>query len=126
MFLVCLTLWNSVLGVSGGLSMCLHLAGELHLIETETAQIDCCHLAEQDSLSDCLDCNDVTLEGVDMLALRDSQNSLSVPFIAESTITALPEPVLCSTEIAGPHSPRGPPASIDTCLLVAEVVELRI
>jgi hypothetical protein len=34
MFLVCLTLWNTVLGASGGLSMCLHVAGELHLTLT--------------------------------------------------------------------------------------------
>lgn len=107
--------------------MCLHLAGELHLIETETVKNDCCHSLEQGAaINDCLDCNDVKFEGVDILALRDSPFSLPVPFIAEATITALPEIVICSTEIAGPYSPRAPPASIETCLLVAEVIELRI
>jgi len=105
--------------------MCLHVAGELHLIEKESKE-DCCHLSDAESLGDCLDCNDVKLEGFDMFALRDSQLSLSIPVIVANCEISLPEPVLCSTEIAGPHSPRGPPASIDTCLLVAEVVELRI
>jgi hypothetical protein len=125
MFLVCLTLWNSVLGASGGLLMCLHVAGELHLIQAEPKE-NCCHPSNAESLEECADCEDIKLEGFDMFALRDSQPLLPISVMVETCEVLQFEPVLCSTKIVGLRSPRGPPVSIDTCLLVAEVVELRI
>jgi hypothetical protein len=108
--------------------MCLHLVGELHLIGTESAEDDCCHPTGEASLedSDCLECEDVQLEGVDILALRDSPFSISTPDIAAASAIIIPEPVVCSAERVGLYSPRAPPASINTCLLVAEVVVLRL
>jgi hypothetical protein len=128
LLLLCLSLWNIVLGATGGLSMCLHAAGELHLIGTESDEDECCHPSGEPSLeeSDCLECEDIKLEGVDILALRDSPFSLSAPDIAAAFANLLPEPVVCSNQELVLHSPRVPPDTIDTCLLVAEVVVLRL
>lgn len=125
MLLVCLAFWNSALGAVGGLSMCLHIAGELHLFETKSVD-KCCHVDQVNTLDNCNDCDDVNLEGIELLALRDGEITPSQFTAVTDETCAVPEPTFTATDEIQPHSPRGPPYCMQLCLLVAESTVFRV
>lgn len=113
------------MGAVGGLSMCLHIAGELHLFETKPVE-KCCHVDQVNTLNDCDDCDDVNLEGVELLALRDSEIAPSQFIAVTGESDVAPEPTFTETDEIQPHSPRGPPYCMQLCLLVAESTVFRV
>ncbi len=124
--LLSLVLLNAVLGGAAGLWLCLHAAGDAHLAAEETAA-DCCHGDDQVALEHCDHCEDISLDGIDLLATRDG-DTFALPAVAifETTHTLLPEPQWHTRETAGPNPARAPPHSLSTSLLVAGTIVLRL
>lgn len=122
-----LVLLNAVLGGAAGLWLCLHAAGDTHL-PAANAPLDCCHADAQSAVDDhCDHCEDVSLDGVDLLATRDHDAfTLPVAVFFEIGHTLLPEPQWHTREPAGPTPARAPPHTLSTSLLVAGTIVLRL
>lgn len=117
--------WNGVLGGVSGILMCLHAAGSFHIASFETTE-NCCHVQEDDAIHECQKCNDLELDGIDLLAFRDSDSTLTYPIAKTSEVFVLSVPTWKKLTILGPNPTRAPPYRVDTCLMVAETVVLRI
>lgn len=136
--LLSLFAWNAVFGGVGGLLLCLHKSMALHPELISGKVSDCAPesvdpSAELSCLSDEESCVDVELEAVELPQVRlDEAQSISI-FSGLDTLHALHsatyevvEQNFTLREIAHVVQAQAPPELLDTSVLIAQTVNLRL
>tara|TARA_B100001971_G_scaffold135579_1_gene125227 strand:- start:8258 stop:8686 length:429 start_codon:yes stop_codon:yes gene_type:complete len=133
--LLSLFAWNAVFGGVGGLLLCLHKSMALHPEMISGKVSDCApesvdQSAELSCLSDEESCVDVELEAVDLPQVRlDEAQSAPVFNPLHALLSATFEVVeqnFTLREIAHIVQAQAPPELLDTSVLVAQTVNLRL
>ncbi|MDQ8195260.1 hypothetical protein QEH59_12545 [Coraliomargarita sp. SDUM461004] len=133
--LLSLFAWNAVFGGVGGLLLCLHQSMTLHPELISGKVFDCASVsvdqsAELKCISESESCVDVELEAVDLPQVRlDEAQSAPVfnPLHALlSTTFEVVEQNFTLKEIAHIVQAQAPPELLDTSVLVAQTVNLRL
>jgi hypothetical protein len=133
--LLSLFAWNAVFGGVGGLLLCLHKSMALHPELISGKVSDCAPesvdpSAELSCLSDEESCVDVELEAVELPQVRiDEAQSIPVSSALYALHSAIYEVVALNftlREIAHIVQAQAPPELLDTSVLVAQTVNLRL
>lgn len=122
---LCVSIWNTALGGTGDLWLCLHPGGESHSLALE-ASSDCCHVDKQPGIVDCSHCDDVVLEGVDLLTQRDTEVTPPKYVALDCNWFVENQSKYNYINTLGPHTVRAPPHTVAASRLVTETIVLRI
>jgi len=133
--LLSLFAWNAVFGGAGGLLLCLHQSMALHPELISGKSFDCApesvdQSAELKCISESESCLDVELEAIDLPQVRiDEVQSAPVFNPLHALLSATFEAVeqnFTLREIAHVVQAQAPPELLDTSVLVAQTVNLRL
>ena len=124
--------WNAVFGGVGGLLLCLNKSSVLYSEVNSSKASDCpplcvSGLAEENGFSEDDSCVDLELKAVELPQVRiDKGESIPVltalPFVAPNVA----KPNFTLKEIAHIVQAQAPPELMDTSVLVAQTVNLRL
>jgi hypothetical protein len=124
--------WNTVFGGVGGLLLCLNKSSVLSPELTTSKGSDCPPLCvsgipEENSFSDDDSCVDLELKAVELPQVRIDKGE-SVPALTALPLVAsgVAEPNFTLKEIAHIVQAQAPPELMDTSVLVAQTVNLRL
>lgn len=123
--------WNSLFGGVGGLLLCLHENFDLHP-ELGAGDATDCGSAEEDGGSEaaCLSksesCVDIAIDAVQLPSRIDEVQSLPVFSALHVETAEVTAPSFTLKEIAHIVQAQAPPELLDTSVLIAQTVNLRL
>ncbi|WOO42974.1 hypothetical protein [Rubellicoccus peritrichatus] len=130
-WLMSLFSWNVLLGASGGILLCIHEDDSMQVESCGDAAACCCGdsapTVDLHSNSDCGDCIDVKIEGLEITSIRpDKLELLQLPACVFAFDINKDQVSFYRSEFLTEANPRAPPQIESQSVEIARTIVLRI